>query len=143
MGDRKVLPEVSMAADQADGPAENGTFSDVRLDMDPRASSMTSAVEGMDFEDEQHAETPTLSTRGMTVAFRVGSAHAMQCSHQATAGQLLLRETTLLAPVPASRAGMPRCMLWHATQLSCALRTGPRVHCLQQRKVAGEDQPAL
>ena len=94
MGDCQVLPEVIMAVDQAESPLENGDFSDVRLDMEPRANSMTSAVEGMDFEEEEHAETPALSTRGMTVAFRVGSAHAHMMS---PTGCLPLQETTLLA----------------------------------------------
>jgi hypothetical protein len=52
-------------------PADNGRHEEVRLDVGPRISSMSSAVEGMDFEEEEHAETPKLSTRGMTVAFKV------------------------------------------------------------------------
>ena len=63
--------EVVRSAEQCQVPTEDGRHAEVRLDVGPRINSMSSAVEGMDFEEEKHAETPKLSTRGMTVAFKV------------------------------------------------------------------------
>ncbi len=57
-------------------PTDSGRHEEVRLDVGPRISSMSSAVEGMDFEEEEHADAPKLSTRGMTVAFKVRSTWA-------------------------------------------------------------------